>query len=108
MFNISTRIGSSQHAASDYCTNGWRHGLNPDALSNTDHDLAPNTDVAAAHIHPLLHFGTNGRRESRDPSAPFNTSQYLSHDAHVKAVGIDPLLHIVQYGQAEGRTAFTA
>ncbi len=64
------------------------------------------SDVAAAHVNPLLHYEQYGWHEGRDPSAQFSTNTYLAAYSDVKAAALDPLLHYVQYGPAEGRTAF--
>ena len=98
--------GGAQQAAYSYDASGWQRGLNPDAFFDTNYYLSHNSDVAAAHVDPLLHFEQFGWHEGRDPSAQFSVSKYLAAYSDIRAAGIDPLLHYVAYGQAEGRTAF--
>ena len=105
---IPTGTAAAQQAAWSYDTTGWQKGLNPDAFFDTNYYLSHNSDVAAAHIDPLMHYESNGWKEGRDPSATFSTNKYLAAYGDVKNAGLDPLLHYVAYGQGEGRTAFSA
>ena len=105
---IPTGTAAAQQAAWSYDTTGWQKGLNPDAFFDTNYYLSHNSDVAAAHIDPLMHYENNGWKEGRDPSATFSTNKYLAAYGDVKNAGLDPLLHYVAYGQGEGRTAFSA
>ncbi len=103
---IPTGVAAQQQAAASYDATGWQKGLNPDAFFDTKYYLNHNTDVAAAHLDPLLHYEQYGWHEGRDPSAQFSTTKYLAAYSDVRAAALDPLLHYVQHGQVEGRTAF--
>ena len=105
---IPAGAAGAQQAAWSYDTAGWQKGLNPDAWFDTAYYLSHNTDVAAAHIDPLLHFENFGWKEGRDPSAQFSTNKYSAAYSDVRNAGIDPLLHYVQFGQSEGRAIFAA
>ena len=50
--------------------------LNPSALFNTQHYLDCNPDVAAADIHPFIHYVCNGRAEGREAVAKPYHSRY--------------------------------
>lgn len=97
-----------QQASWSYDATGWRQGLNPDALFDTNYYLARNPDVRAAGIDPLKHYEQYGWREQRDPSLLFSIGKYLAANPDVQAVGAEPLVHYLQYGQSEGRMAFLA
>ena len=85
---------------------GWLEGRNPSALFDNNGYLAAYTDVAAAHVNPLVHYDTFGWMEGRDPSVNFDTTDYLTAYPDVAAAHIDPLKHYLQSGQFEGRSAF--
>jgi len=104
---ISTSVLGQQQAASSYDNGGWQNGLNPDAFFDTNYYLSHNTDVAVAHINPLLHYEQYGWHEGRNPSAQFSINKYFAANPDVRVAGADPLLHYVQYGQAEGRITFS-
>ncbi len=101
-------LAGQQQASWSYDLTGWRQGLNPDALFDTNYYLAQNPDVRAAGVDPLKHYEAYGWREGRDPSLLFSNGKYLAANPDVRAVGMQPLLHYVQYGQNEGRMAFLA
>ena len=103
---IPAGAAGSKQAAWSYDTTGWQHGLNPDALFDSNFYLARNPDVRAAGADPLKHYEQYGWREQRDPSLLFSTSKYLAANPDVKAAAANPLLHYMQYGQNEGRLAF--
>lgn len=96
------------------------------------HYLLANPDVAAAGIHPLLHYLRYGQAEGRlrfpvgspmpasasmprdseriereysliRATALFDAEYYLSTYADVHKAGIDPLRHFVEHGANEGR-----
>ena len=94
---------TASDAAESYSASGWKLGLNPDSLFDTNWYLAHNPDVKAAGIDPLIHYEEYGWKEGRDPSAAFSTSGYLAANPDVKAAGVDPLLHYLEYGQSEAR-----
>ncbi len=103
---IPAGIAGQQQASWSYDATGWRQGLNPDALFDTNYYLAQNPDVRAAGVDPLKHYEAYGWREGRDPSLLFSDSKYLTMNPDVRAAGVTPLLHYLQYGQGEGRMAF--
>ncbi len=105
---IPAGIAGQQQASWSYDATGWRQGLNPDALFDTNYYLAQNPDVRAAGIDPLKHYEQYGWREQRDPSLLFSVSKYLAANPDVRGAGAQPLLHYSQYGQYEGRLAFLA
>lgn len=105
---IPAGIAGQQQASWSYDATGWRQGLNPDALFDTNYYLAQNPDVRAAGIDPLKHYEQYGWREGRDPSLLFSIGKYLAANLDVKAAGAEPLMHYLQYGQNEGRMAFLA
>ncbi len=61
---------------------------------------APNPDVKAQGVNPLLHYGIFGWKEARDPSAGFDTTLYLLGNPDVAAAGVDPLAHYLAFGLA--------
>ncbi len=105
---VPAGLAGQQQASWSYDNTGWRQGLNPDALFDTNYYLAQNPDVRAAGVDPLKHYEAYGWREGRDPSLLFSTAKYLAANPDVRAAGLQPLPHYVQYGQAEGRMAFLA
>jgi hypothetical protein len=105
---VPAGIAGQQQASWSYDATGWRQGLNPNALFDTNYYLAQNPDVRAAGIDPLKHYEAYGWREQRDPSLLFSTGKYLAANPDVRAVGAAPLPHYLQYGQNEGRMAFLA
>ena len=105
---VPAGTAGQQQAAWSYDATGWRQGLNPDALFDTDYYLAQNPDVRAAGVDPLQHYEAYGWREQRDPSLLFSVSKYLTMNPDVRAAGVNPLLHYLQFGQYEGRMAFLA
>lgn len=60
-------------------------------------------DVAAAGLHPIMHFIRFGLAEGRDPNRFFDSAWYVKHYPDVAASGINPLLHYLQAGAAELR-----
>ncbi len=105
---VPAGIAGQQQASWSYDAMGWRRGLNPSALFDTNYYLAQNPDVRAAGANPLTHYEQYGWREQRDPSLLFSTSKYLAANPDVRGAGAPPLLHYMQYGQFEGRPAFLA
>lgn len=103
---VPAGVAGQQQAAWSFDATGWRQGLNPDALFDTNYYLAQNPDVRAAGISPLAHYEAYGWREQRDPSLLFSVGKYLAAYPDVRAVGAEPLLHYLSYGQGEGRLAF--
>ena len=103
---VPAGIAGQQQASWSYDATGWRQGLNPDALFDTNYYLAQNPDVRAAGVDPLKHYEAFGWREGRDPSLLFSTGKYLAANPDVRAAAALPLLHYMQYGQYEGRMAF--
>lgn len=103
---VPTGIAGQQQAAWSFDATGWRQGLNPDALFDTNYYLAQNPDVRVAGINPLRHYEAYGWREQRDPSLLFSVGKYMAAYPDVQAVGAEPLLHYLSYGQSEGRLAF--
>lgn len=57
-------------------------------------------DVAAADLHPLLHFLRHGLSERRDPNRFFDSAWYCEHYPDVAVNGSHPLLHYLQVGAA--------
>ena len=105
---VPAGIAGQQQASWSYDATGWRRGLNPNALFDTNYYLAQNPDVRAAGANPLTHYEQYGWREQRDPSLLFSTRKYLAANPDVRGAGAPPLLHYMQYGQFEGRPAFLA
>ena len=103
---VPAGLAGQQQAAWSYDATGWRQGLNPDALFDSNYYLAQNPDVRVAGVDPLKHYEAYGWREGRDPSLLFSTGKYLAVNPDIWAAGADPLLHYLQYGQNEGRMAF--
>lgn len=101
-------VAGQQQASWSYDVTGWRQGMNPDALFDTNYYLAQNPDVRAAGVDPLKHYESFGWREQRDPSLLFSTGKYLAANPDVQAAVVAPLLHYMQNGQYEGRMAFLA
>ncbi len=93
-------------AATEYNTEGWKLGYNPDQYFDTNFYLSHNADVAAAGINPLAHYESFGFKEGREPSVAFSNKAYLAANPDVKAFGINPLIHYEEYGQYEGRAVF--
>ncbi len=103
---VPAGVAGQQQASWSYDATGWRQGLNPDALFDTNYYLARYPDIKAAGINPLKHYEQYGWREQRDPSLLFSTSKYLAANRDLQGAGVQPLLHYSQYGQYEGRLAF--
>ena len=105
---VPAGTAGKQQASWSYDAMGWRQGLNPDALFDTNYYLARYPDIRAAGVNPLKHYEQYGWREQRDPSLLFSTGKYLAANPDVQGAGAQPLLHYMQYGQYEGRPAFLA
>jgi hypothetical protein len=60
-------------------------------------------DVAAAGVHPLLHYFKRGRAERRQPHPVFDPVFYLERNPDVRDAGMDPLVHYILHGAAEDR-----
>jgi hypothetical protein len=100
---------------------GAKHGLDPNPSFCTARYLADNPDVAAADVHPFVHYLTQGRAEGRAaPTRPvsppdrdgleldamaaeFDAAFYLSSYPDVAQAGVDPLLHYATDGWRESR-----
>ena len=107
LYYLAQAAGVTAAAAyAHFLTTGWKLGLNPSALFNTNYYLANNPDVKAFGINPLLHFEQVGAAQGRDPSALFSVSDYLTANPDVKAAGVNALTHYLNSGRAEGRLAF--
>lgn len=65
-------------------------------------------DVAAARIHPALHYALAGAWEGADPSEQFSTGYYWKRNSDVAQAGLNPLLHYALFGADEGRPALPA
>lgn len=65
--------------------------------------LSRRPDVAAAGIHPALHYVLAGAWEEADPSQWFNTRYYWKRNEDVARAELNPLVHYVLFGRAEGR-----
>ena len=102
---VPAGIAGQQQAAWSYGAAGWRQGLNPNALFDTNYYLVQNPDVRAAGVDPLRHYEEYGWHEGRDPSLLFSGDRYLAANPDVRAAAINPLLHYVAYGRNEGRAA---
>lgn len=105
---IPAGVAGQQQAAWSYGTTGWRQGLNPDAMFDTNYYLAQNLDVKAAGIDPLKHYEQYGWHEGRDPSLLFSSYNYRVANLDVMAAALNPLYHYLTYGQNEGRAVFLA
>lgn len=103
---VPAGVAGQQQASWSYDATGWRQGLNPDALFDTNYYLTRYPDIKAAGINPLKHYEQYGWREQRDPSLLFSTSKYLAANRDLQGAGVQPLLHYSQYGRYEGRLAF--
>jgi len=68
--------------------------------------LARNPDVAAAGLHPLLHYVQHGAQEGRQPHPLFDTAWYLVQHPDVAVAGLHPLLSDLH--QQSGRDLFSA
>lgn len=53
-----------------YITSGWKKGLNPSPLFDTNYYLSRHADVASLGINPLFHFVEYGYEERRAPIWP--------------------------------------
>jgi CDP-glycerol glycerophosphotransferase (TagB/SpsB family) len=65
--------------------------------------LARYPDVAAAGIHPVVHYLDTGAREGRNPCELFDSAYYLERNPDVAAAGLNPLLHFHDTGWREAR-----
>lgn len=68
-------------------------GSRPHPLFDPQTYLALNPDVAAAGVHPLVHFVRYGRVEVRDPDPCFSMRDYLAEHPELEELGCHPLLH---------------
>ncbi|MDE1569294.1 glycosyltransferase [Aquabacter sp. P-9] len=88
---------------SHYATNPALFHLSPHPLFDPAYYLSHSPDVAAAGVHPLLHYLVWGWREGRSPHAYFEGDWYLARNRDVLSAGENPLVHFVWHGAREGR-----
>jgi FkbM family methyltransferase len=85
-----------------YCRYGWKKGLDPNPLFDSDWYLSRNTDVPRG-INPLAHYLEFGATEGRNPNPLFDGAWYLVQNPHVADSEVNPLAHYLRRGAAEGR-----
>ena len=90
-------------AALHYNLLGWRRGLDPNPLFNTDWYLGRYDDIARGGQNPFGHYLRQGWYERRDPGPDFSTTWYLERYADIGRAGTSPLLHYLLHGMREGR-----
>ena len=86
-----------------YIERGWRDGLDPNPLFNSDWYLSSNPDVAASGENPLVHYIVHGSTEGRAPHPLFDSGWYAFRYRDVADAGADPLAHYLRNGAVERR-----
>ena len=91
-----TRVG----AAKNYLCGGWRQGVDPSALFDSEHYCRETfgTSVADAPGCPLLHYVLSGAREGRSPHPLFDPKWYLSQVPTGLRDSVEPLAHYLNCG----------
>jgi hypothetical protein len=110
-------LGEVEH----YRRFGVKYGLDPNPGFSTTRYLGENPDVAAAGVHPFVHYVTQGRAEGRAAPSPtavardeqglglelmaseFDAQFYADAYPDVVQAGVDPLVHFATEGWREGR-----
>jgi hypothetical protein len=59
-------------------------------------------DVAAAGMHPLLHYLQHGASEGRKPNPWFDPDYYLARSPAARRRGGDPFADFLEHGRREG------
>jgi hypothetical protein len=59
-------------------------------------------DVAAAGMHPFVHYLLHGAAEGRKPNRWFDPDYYLARSAEARKRGGDPFLDYLDHGRREG------
>lgn len=82
-----------------YRTAGWKAGLNPHPLFDTNHYLAAGDgDIGP---DPLTHFEVTGQYRYRSTHPLLDIAYYHAHRPDVLAAAMHPLVHYVFHGQDE-------
>lgn len=82
---------------------GWRRGLKPTPLFDTDWYVSEYHESIGRNRNPFAHYMRSGWIERLDPSADFKTNWYIDRYADVAAANVNPLLHYQTHGAKEGR-----
>ena len=96
-------VGSGVDPVAHYAKVGWRSGLDPHPLFDTDWYLRTNADSMQPGISPAEHFFTSGWREGCDPHPLFDVDFYLADSHDVAAEGTNALLHYLGAGWRQNR-----
>ena len=96
------RLKAGQRALDHYLTEGWRAGLSPHPMIDTDWYASRRPDAAPVVFDLLAYLSSPAR--FLDPVHPlFDAAGYLERNAEVEVAGVNPLAHYLAVGWREGR-----
>jgi len=82
---------------------GFKLGLDPHPLFDTNFYVESNNDVDFSNENPLVHFLRAGWSEGRSPHPLVDLDSYMGLNSDLKELQINPLVHYVHSGASEGR-----
>lgn len=84
---------------SHYLKSGYKKGLNPHPLFDTNFYLVNNPDLERYKINPLLHFILVGHKKRKNPHPLFDIDYYIDQVGEEIISGHNPLEHYLLYGE---------
>lgn len=85
-----------------YLEKGWRVGLSPHPLFDSEWYLTKYPDVAEANLNPLIHFIDHGWREGRSPHPLINLRYYATRNPGLVPADKNPLFYFIKKGGRDG------
>jgi FMN phosphatase YigB (HAD superfamily) len=76
-----------------YVFSGWKMGLNPHPLFDTEFYIKKNIDVSKGSLNPFAHYIRYGYREDRNCSPGFSSMEYKSRHPDLQSGGEFPFVH---------------